>query len=82
MSKKNIQRNFEMSAIFTEYSIEHPEILRSIPKNAEIIIIPESEDELAKENRALGHRITKLENKPVMQAIQSGKTWKLEPLNI
>ena len=39
--KKLIERNIELSAEFSRYLFEHPEIEEQIPMDAEIILLPE-----------------------------------------
>lgn len=82
MTKSDIQKNFDIGAKFTDYTIEHPNILDEVPKGAEIILIPENDKDIAKKNISLGNKISKIEKKTVMKAIQEGKSWRLELLKV
>ena len=52
-----IERNIELSAEFSRYLFEHPEIEERIPVGAEIILLPEYDNELKKFNRSLGRQM-------------------------
>lgn len=51
------ERNIELSAEFSRYIFEHPEIDEKIPKDAEIVLLPEFDDELKEHNLGLGKQI-------------------------
>ena len=51
------ERNIELSAEFSRYIFEHPEIDEKIPKDAEIVLLPEFDDELKEHNLRLGKQI-------------------------
>jgi len=55
--KKMIERNIELSAEFSRYLFEHPEIEENIPVNAEIILLPEFDLELKEFNLKMGKDI-------------------------
>jgi hypothetical protein len=44
--KEMIERNIELSAEFSRYLFEHPETDEKIPADAEIILLPEFDQEL------------------------------------
>ena len=48
--KEMIERNIELSTEFSRYIFEHPEIEAKIPIDAEIILLPEFDQELKKFN--------------------------------
>ncbi len=52
--KEMIEKNIELSAEFSRYLFEHPEIETKIPIDAEIILLPEFDLELKKFNLKLG----------------------------
>ena len=52
-----IERNIELSAEFSRYLFEHPELEERIPSDAEIILIPQFDDELRRFNMQLGREI-------------------------
>ncbi|MFH0813479.1 MAG: DUF5647 family protein [Pseudomonadota bacterium] len=52
-----IERNIELSAEFSRYLFEHPEIEEKIPLGSEIILLPEFDKELKEFNRGLGKNI-------------------------
>lgn len=51
------ERNIELSAEFSRYIFEHPEIEERIPKDAEIVLLSEFDDELKDHNLHLGKQI-------------------------
>ncbi len=55
--KKMIERNIELSAEFSRYIFEHPDIEEIIPSGAEIILVPEFDRELKEYNLKLGKEI-------------------------
>ena len=55
--KKLIERNIEISAEFSRYLFEHPEVEEQIPQDAEIVLLPEFDDELKEFNLRLGQMI-------------------------
>ncbi|MFH1318648.1 MAG: DUF5647 family protein [Candidatus Omnitrophota bacterium] len=55
--KEMIERNIEISAEFSRYLFEHPEIESNIPMDAEIILLPEFDQELKEFNLRLGKGI-------------------------
>ncbi len=55
--KEMIERNIELSAEFSRYLFEHPEIEEKILINAEIILLPEFDKELKEFNLKLGKDI-------------------------
>ncbi len=52
--KEMIERNIELSAEFSRYLFEHPEIEEKIPIDSEIIFLPEYDQELKSFNMKLG----------------------------
>ncbi|MEW6419911.1 MAG: DUF5647 family protein [Nitrospirota bacterium] len=52
--KEMIERNIELSAEFSRYLFEHPEIEEKIPLDSEIIFLPEYDQELKSFNMKLG----------------------------
>jgi len=55
--KKMIELNIELSAEFSRYLFEHPEIEERIPVDAEIILLPDFDKELKEYNSQLGRNI-------------------------
>ena len=55
--KEMIERNIELSAEFSRYIFEHPEIDEKIPIGVEIILLPEFDKELKEFNLQLGRNI-------------------------
>lgn len=52
-----IELNIELSAEFSRYLFEHPEIEERIPVDAEIILLPDFDRELKEYNSQLGRNI-------------------------
>lgn len=55
--KEMIERNIEISAEFSRYLFEHPEIETNLQMDAEIILLPEFDQELKEFNLELGKGI-------------------------
>ena len=55
--KEMIERNIEISAEFSRFLFEHPEMEEKIPMDAEIILLPEFDAELKEFNLQLGKNI-------------------------
>ena len=55
--KEMIERNIELSAEFSRYLFEHTEIEEKIPIDAEIILLPEFDEELREFNLKMGKDI-------------------------
>jgi len=55
--KEMITRNIELSAEFSRYLFEHPEIEDKIPLDAEIVLLPEYDEELKEFNLTVGKEI-------------------------
>ncbi len=52
--ERYVERNMELSAEFSRYIFEHPEIEEKIPIGTEIILLPEYDKELKEFNLKLG----------------------------
>jgi hypothetical protein len=68
--KEMIERNIELSAEFSRYLFEHPEIEEKIPLDSEIILLPEFDKELKEFNRGLGKNIESEGGKVVFISIK------------
>ena len=55
--KEMVERNIELSAEFSRYLFEHPEVEAKIPIDAEIILLPEFDQKLKEFNLELGKDI-------------------------
>lgn len=55
--KEMTKRNIELSAEFSRYLFEHPEIEGKIPIDAEIILLPEFDEELKEFNLRVGKNV-------------------------
>ena len=55
--KEMIERNIELSAEFSRYIFDHPEIEEKIPLDSEVILLPEYDRELREFNLQLGKNI-------------------------
>ncbi len=54
MTKELITRkNLELLEYFHRYAFEHPEVLDRIPRDAQLIILPENDPELLKVNEQI-----------------------------
>jgi len=61
----------ELSAEFSRYLFEHPEMEEKIPLNAEIILLPEFDRELKEFNLSLGKKLETDGSKIVYISIKS-----------
>ena len=68
--QKMIERNIELSAELSRYLFEHPEIEETIPLGAEIILLPEFDEELKAYNLKLGKDIEAKNTKVVYVVIK------------
>ena len=57
MKKKMIEKNIELSAEFSRFLFEHPELEEKIPLGAEIILLPEFNPDLKKFNLEMGREL-------------------------
>jgi helix-turn-helix protein len=55
--KKLIEKNIELSAEFSRYLFEHPEVQDKIPMDSEIILLPDYDQELKEFNLRMGKDI-------------------------
>ncbi|MDZ7698133.1 MAG: DUF5647 family protein [Deltaproteobacteria bacterium] len=55
--KEMIERNIEISAEFSRYLFEHPDLEQKLPVGAEVILLPEFDRELKEYNLKLGKAI-------------------------
>jgi len=49
-----VQKNIELSTEFSRYLFEHPEIESTLPRDAEIVLLPDFDTRLCAYNRKLG----------------------------
>lgn len=68
--KEMIERNIELSAEFSRYLFEHPEVETKIPMEAEIILLPEFDQELKEFNLELGKDLEAHGNRVVYVTIK------------
>lgn len=69
--KEMIERNIELSAEFSRYLFEHPELEEKIPIGTEIILLPEFDKELKEYNLGLGRNIESEDGKVTYVAIKN-----------
>jgi len=55
--KEMIERNIELSAEFSRYLFEHPEVQDNIPMDGEIVLLPDYDQELRTFNLRLAKKI-------------------------
>jgi uncharacterized protein DUF5647 len=75
-TEKIIQKNFQLSAAFQRYVVRHPEVLESIPKNAQIVLGDSKNHELTENNAKMAHK----EKGKFYQAIRQQRGWKVLPI--
>ncbi len=52
-----IERNIELSAEFSRYLFEHPEVEEQLPLGAEVALLPEFDEEIKTYNLSLGKKV-------------------------
>jgi len=55
--KEITEKNIELSAEFSRYLFDHPDLEESIPKSSDIILLPEYDSELKNHNLELGKKL-------------------------
>ena len=68
--KGMIERNIELSAEFSRYLFENPDLEESVPNDAEIIFLPEFDSELKSFNLGLGKELARAGKKVVYVKIE------------
>jgi hypothetical protein len=68
--KRMVERNIELSAEFSRYLFEHPEIEEKISVDAEVVLLPEFDKELKEFNLKLGKNIEKEGGKVIYISIK------------
>ena len=56
-NKTFTEQNIELSAEFSRYLFEHPDLSRKLPDNAEIILLPEFDNALKEYNLKIGKKM-------------------------
>jgi len=69
--KRMVERNIELSAEFSRYLFEHPEIEEKISVDAEVVLLPEFDMELKEFNLQLGKNIEKEGGKVIYISIKA-----------
>jgi hypothetical protein len=52
-----VQKNIQLSAEFSRYLFEHPEIESVLPRDAEIVLLPDFDAKLRAHNRKMGREM-------------------------
>jgi hypothetical protein len=52
-----VQKNIQLSAEFSRYLFEHPEIESILPQDAEIVLLPDFDAKLRSYNRKMGREM-------------------------
>lgn len=69
--REMIERNIEISAEFSRYLFEHPEMEQKLPVGAEVILLPEFDRELKEYNLKLGKAIESERGEVIYVAIKN-----------
>ena len=56
---KMIERNIELSAEFSRYLFDHPDLEEIVPPDSEIVFLPEFDNDLKSFNLKLGKKLQK-----------------------
>lgn len=68
--KRMVERNIELSAEFSRYLFEHPEVEEKLSVDAEVVLLPEFDKELKEFNLQLGKNIEKEGGKVIYISIK------------
>ena len=68
--KRMVEQNIELSAEFSRYLFEHPEIEEKLSVDAEVVLLPEFDKELKEFNLQLGKNIEKEGGKVIYISIK------------
>jgi hypothetical protein len=68
--KEMVERNIELSAEFSRFLFEHPEIEEKLSIDAEVVLLPEFDKELKEFNLELGKNIEKEGGKVIYISIK------------
>ena len=52
-----VRKNLDLLDEFMKYAFDHPDILEEIPKDAALVILPEGDSSLHKENKKMLNRL-------------------------
>ena len=66
-----VKRNIELSAEFSRYLFDHPEMQSAVPADAELVLLPEEDAELKQSNLKMGAAMEKAGEKVVFVRIGS-----------
>jgi len=82
MSKKDIEKNFELSEDFNNYVIKNPDAIRNVPENACIVMTPKNDSKLTEKNLKLAEKIMKKQHKPCFRAIKENQKWVVRHISV
>ena len=57
VNEEVVQKNIELSTEFSRYLFEHPEVESMLPRDAEIVLIPDFDVKLRAHNKKLGREM-------------------------
>ncbi|MEE8074215.1 MAG: DUF5647 family protein [Candidatus Binatia bacterium] len=52
-----VKKNLDLLDEFMKYAFDHPDILEEVPRNASLVILPEGNPSLQKENRKMLNKL-------------------------
>lgn len=83
MTKEELfKKNQQLSTEFELYLLDHPEIDKKIPKNAIIVLVPEYDKEVAKENIKLAKGNKEPNQHIVYVRVKKLRTSRIEGLSL
>jgi hypothetical protein len=80
MSKRDIQKNFSLSAQFNEYVVRHPEVAKPLVDNACVVFLPKDDPVLSEKNRKMASIIMEKNQRKCYGAVKAGRKWNLMEL--
>ena len=73
MSKKDVQKNFELAGEFNHYVVKHPEIVKGVGRRAGIVLIKPNDKRLTEKNLELARKLKKERRVVYLAALQNGR---------
>jgi hypothetical protein len=76
MSEQFIKKNIKLSLEFDRYVVEHPDLFKSIPNGAYVIVTLKNDAKFSQQSRKL---VKEPRRKKVVEAQKAGSTWTISP---
>ena len=77
MSNTDVKKNFSLSAAFSKYVVNNPDVLDGVPKGACIVFTVKSDPSLSRKNERLAVKVMQTSKTPCYKAEKIGGTWRV-----